>query len=135
LKKNNYLGIGIVLAGLLALTAGCGPSEQPNTASDAKFQEKARVFEADMLARSQDLETRLDMLQGHGLNLPDAAKDKWLEESEKFTNAQETFKAQLQNAHDQTPATWNVYQAQMNKNWDAVEAAFQELKKITGKKE
>ena len=75
------------------------------------------------------------MLQGHGLNLPEAAKEKWLAQSEKFANAQEAFKAKLQTAHDQTPGGWSAYQTEMNLRWEAVETAFQELKKITGKKE
>jgi hypothetical protein len=135
MRRAKTLRFWLVLAGFLVVGPGCGPGEQPQAMPDARFHEKVRVFEADMLARSQDLETRLDILQGHGLNLPEGVKDKWLEGSEKFANAQEAFKTKLQSAHDQTPATWNAYQAQMNQNWEAVEAAFQELKKISGKKE
>lgn len=134
MKKIHCLVKLLAFAGGLALAAGCGPSAPTNTVSDAQLQEKIRVFEADMLARSQDLETRLEILQGHGLNLPDAAKDRWLESSEKYTQAQDIFRARLQSAHDQTQATWNAYQTEMLQHWEAVEAAFQELKKTAGSK-
>jgi hypothetical protein len=119
----------------LVLAAGCGQNQQANPVSDGQFQEKVRVFEADMLARLQDMETRLDMLQGHGLNLSEAAKDQWIEWSGKFSEAQESIKSKLETARNQTSATWGAFQTELDQHWAALEAAFSELKKITGKKE
>ncbi len=135
MKNTNTLVTAFTLIGLLALGAGCGPRAQTQTMSDGQFQEKVRVFEADMLARLQDLETRLEMLQGQGLELPAESKDEWLESSETFENSRDKFRSELQSARYRTQADWNDYRDGMNKQWEAVEAAFQSLKRSAGKRE
>ncbi len=134
--KKTYQMLALLLCvGLLGISAGCGPSAQKGSASQAGFQEKIRLFEADMRAQAQDLETRLEMLQGRGLQLSDHAKDKWLEGSEVFGEKQEAFRTRLNAARSQSRENWIAYREDLNRRWGEVEAAFQELKKAAGKRE
>ncbi|MCD4814330.1 hypothetical protein K8S19_11635 [bacterium] len=127
--------VTILLCVGLILGAGCGPAPQTNRVSEVRFQEKIRVFEADMRAQLQDLEMRLEMLQGRGLKLSDQAKEKWLESSDLFEKTQDAFRTQLETVSTQNQASWIDYRENLNKRWESVEAAFQELKKSAGKRE
>ncbi|MBN1594668.1 hypothetical protein JW933_01950 [candidate division FCPU426 bacterium] len=133
--KSKPLAVSLVLCGLMSLCVGCVSNTQTKQPSAAQFSEKVRVFEADMQARLQDLEMRLEMLQGQGLRLADDAQDKWLAASEVFEKTQESFRSKLQAARNQTWETWNAYREDLNKHWESVEAAFQDLKKAAGKRE
>ncbi len=135
MRSMRSLGLVFACLAMVLVGTGCGSNQSTGQVPDAQFHEKVRVFEADLMARSQDLETRLELLQGHGLSLADEAKDRWLEASEKYSGAQEAFKAKLQASQNQTPASWNIHQRDVNEAWASVEAAFEELKTISGKKE
>jgi hypothetical protein len=124
----------LVCLGLSVSIASCGPAPKAKKMSDASFQQKVRVFEADMRAQLNDLETRLEMLQGSGLKLSDQAKDKWLESSELFTNTQDDFESNLNRISNQTQENWIAYREDLTQRWTALEAAFQELKKAAGKR-
>lgn len=119
----------------VGLAAGCGSKPQNTSAGQAGFQEKVRLFEADMRAQMQDLETRLEMLQGPGLRLSEEARELWLESSDTFAQARVDFQSALERAEGQTQATWLQYREELDQKWTAVEAAFQALKRAAGKRE
>ncbi|MCK5243509.1 hypothetical protein KAR34_13760 [bacterium] len=134
MKKMYQIVTTFLCIGLLGIGAGCGPAPQTNKMSDTRFQEKVRVFEADMRAQLQNLEMRLEMLQGSGLRLSDQAKEKWLESSEQFAKTQDNFESNLNRISLQTQENWIAYREDMNRRWAAVEAAFKEFKKAVGKR-
>lgn len=128
------LGISICVC-LIGFGLGCGSKKKSASMTPVRFQEKVRVFEANMRAQLQDVELKLEMLQGNGIKIPDQFMEKWLAGSERFEKAHATFIRKLDGIHSQNQETWATYRMDVSEHWNAVEAAFNDLKKAAGKRD